>query len=495
MFFCLFISSIGIAQNKEFKQFTYPNGTVSSEGYLENGKPNGYWKSFNTNGMIMSEGNRVNFLLEGVWKFYDEQGKMKEEISYKEGKKHGRYRKYEQGILLSECFYDLERLDSISRWFYPTGQVKKSIPFVDDFEHGKGFDYDVDGTILGMQTYRSGVMVKNLKMNRTDSEGRKQGLHMEFYENGMTKWEGNYFNDLKDGYFKYYDKEGSLIKNERWIMGVLQQDDELAGRMRLKQIYNEEEGYVERVGAFRNGEMDGSHRVFDKNGNLVRNEIYSLGKLIASGTLDSLGRREGEWLTFYEKGELKSKGSYLADKKTGPWFFYYRDSTIEQTGSYEEDRPEGMWKWYFQGQILQKEERYRNGLLSGNSIEYDSLGNVLAKGAYFEGQRDGRWTHELRDHKEVGRYKDGLMTGEWKYFYDDGTLQFVGSFIDGIPHATHVYYYPSGKVRVEGDYVYGKKEGSWRYYDKNGLLIVTVYYENGKEIKYNGSKIEVDLVE
>ena len=42
----------------QFMQYRYENGTVSSEGYLKDGKPDGYWKTYHPNGKLKSEGNR-----------------------------------------------------------------------------------------------------------------------------------------------------------------------------------------------------------------------------------------------------------------------------------------------------------------------------------------------------------------------------------------------------------------------------------------------------
>ena len=82
------------SQNKIYKKYTYPDGTVSSEGYIENGKPNGYWKTYYPTGILKTEGNRKNFELDSIWKFYRPNGDLKLEISYKNGKKNGIYRKY-----------------------------------------------------------------------------------------------------------------------------------------------------------------------------------------------------------------------------------------------------------------------------------------------------------------------------------------------------------------------------------------------------------------
>ena len=50
-------------------KYYYPNGNVSSEGTLRNGKPDGYWKSYSERGRIKSEGNRVDFKLDSSWRF------------------------------------------------------------------------------------------------------------------------------------------------------------------------------------------------------------------------------------------------------------------------------------------------------------------------------------------------------------------------------------------------------------------------------------------
>ena len=68
-------------------------------------------------GTLKSEGNRVNFELDGTWKFYNAEGKILEEIGYSNGLKDGAHRKYTQGLLVQECFYKEDRLDSLCRFF------------------------------------------------------------------------------------------------------------------------------------------------------------------------------------------------------------------------------------------------------------------------------------------------------------------------------------------------------------------------------------------
>ena len=37
-------------QKDGFVKFYYQNGKIASEGFLKNGNPDGYWKSYNENG-------------------------------------------------------------------------------------------------------------------------------------------------------------------------------------------------------------------------------------------------------------------------------------------------------------------------------------------------------------------------------------------------------------------------------------------------------------
>ena len=52
VFVCFNVKSQDTIQNDGFYKFNYPNGKISSEGTIKNGKPDGYWKSYNNNETI-----------------------------------------------------------------------------------------------------------------------------------------------------------------------------------------------------------------------------------------------------------------------------------------------------------------------------------------------------------------------------------------------------------------------------------------------------------
>ena len=47
-------------------------------------------------------------------------------------------------------------------------------------------------------------------INEVDLKGLKQGDWKKTYENGNTKYEGNFKDDIEQGIFKYYYKTGEL---------------------------------------------------------------------------------------------------------------------------------------------------------------------------------------------------------------------------------------------------------------------------------------------
>src|SRR4030043_98337 len=74
-----------------YQVFKYPNGTISSKGFIKNGKPDGYWTSYYVTGVKKSEGVYRNFMLDSIWLFFDQAGDTTDKISYLFGKKNGYY--------------------------------------------------------------------------------------------------------------------------------------------------------------------------------------------------------------------------------------------------------------------------------------------------------------------------------------------------------------------------------------------------------------------
>lgn len=227
--------------NENYKVYYYEDNVVSSEGLIINGKPNGYWITYYPNQLRKSEGNRVNFMLDGLWKFYDKKGNIENSIEYKEDKKNGEYKSYNDECLLIKLEnYKADVIDGNTVFYYPDSsetKIKKIVPFENGRKEGLGFEYGIDGRITAITTYKKNFIVSNEKVNQKDSDGLKQGPWKSYFPNGRLKQEERYKNDLLNGYLKIYNQQGKLESADLYLNGEKQSDENNIADFDINSIY------------------------------------------------------------------------------------------------------------------------------------------------------------------------------------------------------------------------------------------------------------------
>jgi antitoxin component YwqK of YwqJK toxin-antitoxin module len=123
-------------------------------------------------------------------------------------------------------------------------------------------------------------------------------------------------------------------------------------------------------------------------------------------------------------------------------------------------------------------------------VEYDTAGQVMVSGKYFDGQMEEEWVYRVGDCLEKGKYVADLKDGKWQAFYPDGKLKYEGTYIQGNPDGEHKFYYPNGQLKETNYYVMGISEKNWRKYDENGTLLLTITYKDNREYRINGERVE-----
>jgi antitoxin component YwqK of YwqJK toxin-antitoxin module len=313
---------------------------------------------------------------------------------------------------------------------------------------------------------------------------------MNFHPNMQPKDEGLYVNDLKHGYWKYYQPTGNLIRTEKWIMGVLQEDSKEISKVDVRRTLDPKTGRIAEIGAYLNGKKEGVHRQYDANGNVIGSQFYQENRILAEGIYDEQGRRQGPWKYYYWEGELKEFGDYKDNNKVGAWKYLFQDGKLEQQGNYTAGKPAGEWKWFYPNGELRREMEYVNGEPDGPSFEYDETGNIISEGEYVDGFKEGKWRYVYGDIIETGAYFEGEQNGDWSQVDRlTGTMRYEGGFVSGEKNGKHVWYHENGNVYRRGFYEMGSREGIWETFDVFGNLTFTIEYKNGKEIKYNGKRI------
>ncbi|MDX9902679.1 MAG: toxin-antitoxin system YwqK family antitoxin [Bacteroidales bacterium] len=488
-------------QNRElkdgFQQFKYPNGNISSEGFIRNGKPDGYWKSYYVTGVLKSEGKRTSFLLDSIWIFYDQAGDTTEKISYLLGKRNGYYLRYKKdpvhGLYVHTSeLYAGDKKEGVARIFYPDGKTRQTIPYINGRKDGLSREYDREGKIITLLEYNNDFLISRERINQTDAAGLKQGEWLEFYPGGAIKTERNYRNDLLHGYYKEYDERGRLLVTLLYDNGkVTGTEIDNSAEIDIENRYDEA-GKLIYSGPFKEGVPVGIHREYNSDGTVRIASIYNdNGVLISEGIVDDEGNRNGPWKDFSADGTLIAEGAYVNSRRTGTWKFYNASGKLEQAGSYSNGRIDGTWRWYYPEGELLREEDYYQGRRDGQYTEFTRTGEVIARGEYADGERNGEWIFITGDNREEGNYLLGLRDGEWKAYYPNEKLRFRGEYRQGNPVGHHMLWYDSGRIREDRYYRNGLRTRTWKKYSEEGEVVLSVTYRDDVETSINGVAVNL----
>ena len=480
-----------------FQQFRYPNGNISSEGYIRDGKPDGYWKSFYVTGVLKSEGKRRSFLLDSIWVFYDQAGDTTEKINYLLGKRNGYYIKYQKDPMYGPYISSMElfagdKKEGTARIFYPDGKIKQTIPYVKGKKDGLSREYDREGKIITLLEYSNDYLISREKINFTDASGLKQGEWLDFYPDGKIKTERNYRDDLLHGYYKEYDEKGKLLVTLLYDSGkVTGTNIDNTGEIDIVNRYNEA-GKLIYSGPFKEGVPVGIHREYNDDGTVKNASLYNdNGVLISQGIVNEDGSRNGPWKDFSADGVVIAEGNYTDSRRSGAWKFYNAAGKLEQAGSYNNGRIDGTWRWYYPEGELLREEDYYQGKRDGQYTEFTRTGEIIARGTYADGERNGEWKLTSGDNTEEGNYLLGLRDGTWKAYYPDGKIRFKGDYNQGNPDGHHVIYYENGRIKEERYYKNGLRTKTWKKYSEEGDVVLTITYRDDVETNINGVAINL----
>jgi antitoxin component YwqK of YwqJK toxin-antitoxin module len=110
-----------------------------------------------------------------------------------------------------------------------------------------------------------------------------------------------------------------------------------------------------------------------------------------------------------------------------------------------------------------------------------------------QGRKQGHWIKYYPDKTRVlyeGNFTDDHPAGEFKRYYEDGTLKSVLIYSTDGKEAEATIYHPNGYIASSGKYFNQMKEGRWRFYSTivSGLLINEESYtrnmKNGLSLKF-----------
>lgn len=193
------------------------------------------------------------------------------------------------------------------------------------------------------------------------------------------------------------------------------------------------------------------------------------------------GERIGNWVKYYDNGNIRYQGQFENGKEVGVFKFYSMVSSefpiiiktfskensiakvqfysvlgvLESEGEMDGENRVGKWIFYYaDGKTIVSEENYENGLLNGLSKSFYKTGKVT----------------------ELLLYKDGKLDGNIKRFSDEGILLDDLIYVNGKLNGVAKYYDTNGNLTLTGTYENDEKVGDWQYFD------------NGEQVNTNKNK-------
>ncbi len=287
----------------------YKNGKTRYEGQFKDDKPIGLFKYYYENGDLMATNNHIG---DGTVAnhAYHKNGKIKAKGIFQYQLKDSLWQYFnENEVLITSESYHLDTLDGVQKTFYPSGQLAEETHYKMGIKHGPWLKFFTEGEPWVEAGYENGNLHGKFVMyrdkNKRDIQGKyhlgirtgtwmffnqngsvreqqvyrhgkldrtipQNGEFTEYYEEtGIPKSVYSYKQGKKQGEFKeYYNKgEWTVVKKQATKPGEEDEfEEQLVGtQLKVKGWYNldqlngkvtyyHEDGSVERVEVYENGE-------------------------------------------------------------------------------------------------------------------------------------------------------------------------------------------------------------------------------------------------
>lgn len=147
------------------------------------------------------------------------------------------------------------------------------------------------------------------------------------------------------------------------------------------------------------GHYDGYRRKF--KGSFVDVSRLNPHQIIAQGSYDETGRKDGHFISYYPNGNPQANGNFEKEMFVGRWNFFY---------------PSGPPKLSFDADSLHIKilnawsEKGKKTVDNGNGVYESVIGPIVWRGRLSNGTPDGRWTAN----RMFGRPEDVLATEIFK---------------------------------------------------------------------------------
>lgn len=277
---------------------------------------------------------------------------------------------------------------------FPTGEKIRTFTKKGNIYHGPSTSYYVDGKKSSDGQYWN---------------GNKHGQWTNYHDNGQVSSKGSYLYGYKNGNWTYYYESGKKSREETFINGDLDGS----------KIYYFENGKVDSEFKYVNGKRQGASIFNDPNGITQHIRYYENGKIVSYSYLGKDGKEieaipienetcdcksffsngkesrvfsmvndnfNGDYLEYYESGQLYSKSTYDNGLRQGVKVLYYENGNKKSEMTYKDDEIEGIASYYNEDGTLKTTKTYIQSILHGEVINFNH-GKTTTSELYYDGNK------------------------------------------------------------------------------------------------------------
>lgn len=210
------------------------------------------------------------------------------------------------------------------------------------------------------------------------------------------------------------------------------------------------------------------------------------------------GLMDGTKTTFYKKSKVKQIMNFEKGKRQGEYVNYYENGKVKERGFYKDDFLVGTMESFYPNGRTRFVYNYNNGYQRGWNILYFENGQKEQEAFINEkGWIDSTfraWYPSGYPMKEID-YDNGIYNGIYKEWHSDGTLAYEGNYTNGLKDGTHkTYEVLVGVLLKKESYKLGKKDGTWITYGLEGDTAKIMNYVNdtldGEFAQYINGRVE-----
>jgi antitoxin component YwqK of YwqJK toxin-antitoxin module len=318
--------------------------------------------------------------------------------------------------------------------FAAEGQLIETVYYQQDQRHGPCTRYFSNGKLREEGLYEKGLKTGLWRRWHANGQlaeeshwytGERFGSYQQWRPNGACATKGEYFADLPDGEWRWYNHYEQVLKRSVFDRGT-GSFCTFAPKESLLDP-DEDPWYICKEEELQDGQRHGVQRSYYPDGGLCISSHYSQG--VQSGRYEEFWERN-------QQGEQQ----------------------VKRLGAYQNGLAHGEWKEWHPGGLLKRSLRYRAGAPQGQEVSYHD-------------DRDGQICVD-----QIGKYRRGERYGKWESYYPDGTLKRSEQLAHGLCNGPCISYHPNGEIASEEPYSNDLREGLCRYYDQEGALKSEVEY-------------------